>query len=441
FATVCCLLWGVKFAWFCLQGDSKGKGDGSGGLKRSLKKIDSFFPKKPRLEIAHSKNSPTTTTDENNCIADASAFTATLPTLTVDEEKTCSPVTNDIQPTICTSTSDSDQIKTSLSQPKFASDIACYIGENIDDSTKAMLLEKHWQPAPNYTFPHCVVNKKGKQTKKYAQKSHLDKFHWLVLSHKDQGLYCKYCKKATDAINDTLSVLQNKRENVDVIYRQLFEEAKEVAEQLHVEIKCPRIVSKQIHRANNQPAQSAEEYFRRAIYIPLLDSIISDLQDRLSPDVLNLFQLSVFMPKSEYSNEDIETVKQLATDYTLLLDNTPVSVIVNEYRLWMVKWQAWQRSQDIPQSISDLILNCDIDMYPNIRKFLCIMATLPVSVATAERFFSTLRRIKSWLRSSMVEDRLTGLALLHVHKNVPIDVNDVITRFGRRRKRNIDFVI
>ncbi|CAF4946468.1 unnamed protein product [Pieris macdunnoughi] len=91
--------------------------------------------------------------------------------------------------------------------------------------------------------------------------------------------------------------------------------------------------------------QSAEEYFRRAIYIPFLDSLISDLQDRLSLDVLNLFQLSVFMPKSEYSNEDIETVKQLATDYTLLLDNTPVSVIVNEYRLW------------IPQSISNLIVS------------------------------------------------------------------------------------
>ncbi|XP_026732529.1 uncharacterized protein LOC113497255 [Trichoplusia ni] len=37
-------------------------------------------------------------------------------------------------------------------------------------------------------------------------------------------------KKCTDAINDTLSVLQNKRENVDIIYRQLFEEAKDVAE-------------------------------------------------------------------------------------------------------------------------------------------------------------------------------------------------------------------
>lgn len=45
-------------------------------------------------------------------------------------------------------------------------------------------------------------------------------------------------KKDTNAINNTLSVLQNKRENVEVIYRQLFEEPTEVAEQLDVEIKC-----------------------------------------------------------------------------------------------------------------------------------------------------------------------------------------------------------
>lgn len=41
---------------------------------------------------------------------------------------------------------------------------------------------------------------------------------------------------------------------MDVIYRQFFEEAKEVAEQLDVKVKCLRIVSKQIHSINNQPA-------------------------------------------------------------------------------------------------------------------------------------------------------------------------------------------
>nr|UOX61060.1 MAG: hypothetical protein DiTV3a_F7ORF1 [Diabrotica toursvirus 3a] len=36
-------------------------------------------------------------------------------------------------------------------------------------------------------------------------------------------------------------------------------------------------------------------------------------------------------------------------------------------------------------------------MYPNIRIFLQILITLPVSAATAER--STLKRLKTWLRN------------------------------------------
>ena len=33
----------------------------------------------------------------------------------------------------------------------------------------------------------------------------------------------------------------------------------------------------------------------------------------------------------------------------------------------------------------------------------------------AERSFSSLRRLKTYLRSTMTQDRLTGLAMLHIH--------------------------
>ncbi|CAH1113915.1 unnamed protein product [Psylliodes chrysocephalus] len=134
----------------------------------------------------------------------------------------------------------------------------------------------------------------------------------------------------------------------------------------------------------------------------------------------------------------METVKHLAVTYKPLIDNTLVSVIISEYRLWTEKWK---RDQAIPQTFSDRIMHCDGDMYPNMKKLLCIPATLPVSVAMAERSFSTLRRLKTWLRASIAEYRLTGLALLHIHKNVPVDVEEVINRFARRQKRKIDFVI
>lgn len=46
--------------------------------------------------------------------------------------------------------------------------------------------------------------------------------------------------------------------------------------------------------------------------------------------------------------------------------------------------------------------------YPNIRKALLISLSQPCTTATVERSFSTLRRVKTWLRSTMTEARLNG---------------------------------
>ena len=42
---------------------------------------------------------------------------------------------------------------------------------------------------------------------------------------------------------------------------------------------------------------------------------------------------------------------------------------------------------------------------------------LPITTATTERSFSALRRLKTYLRSTMKEDRLSGLALMDIHKH------------------------
>ena len=48
------------------------------------------------------------------------------------------------------------------------------------------------------------------------------------------------------------------------------------------------------------------------------------------------------------------------------------------------------------------------------------MLVLPVTSCEAERSFSALRRIKNYLRSTMTEERLTGLALLNIHGYSPV---------------------
>ena len=56
---------------------------------------------------------------------------------------------------------------------------------------------------------------------------------------------------------------------------------------------------------------------------------------------------------------------------------------------------------------------------PNIVIALRLFLTLTVSVATAERSFSKLKLIKSYLRSSMLQDRLFNLSLISIeHETV-----------------------
>ena len=54
----------------------------------------------------------------------------------------------------------------------------------------------------------------------------------------------------------------------------------------------------------------------------------------------------------------------------------------------------------------------DKDLYPNIHTILKCSIVLPVTSVFCERTFSALRRLKTWVRSTMMGERLCGLAML-----------------------------
>jgi len=51
-------------------------------------------------------------------------------------------------------------------------------------------------------------------------------------------------------------------------------------------------------------------------------------------------------------------------------------------------------------------------------KRLKIAMTFGMSSATAERSFSSLRRIKNYLRSTMTQERLSNLSLLYIEREL-----------------------
>ncbi|MCI0139915.1 hAT transposon family protein, partial [Enterococcus faecalis] len=64
---------------------------------------------------------------------------------------------------------------------------------------------------------------------------------------------------------------------------------------------------------------------------------------------------------------------------------------------------------------------------------------MTVSTASAERSFSTLRRLKTYLRNTMSDTRLTGLALMNIHFDVEIDSEDILRQFDATGRRRINF--
>ena len=63
-----------------------------------------------------------------------------------------------------------------------------------------------------------------------------------------------------------------------------------------------------------------------------------------------------------------------------------------------------------------------------------VLVTIPCSNAEAERSFSKLRLLKTYLRSTMTQERLNHLAILNVHRDKldEINIEDVLEEFISR---------
>ena len=166
------------------------------------------------------------------------------------------------------------------------------------------------------------------------------------------------------------------------------------------------------------------------MFIPFLDQIILELNERFSHARQGIALLSRLVP-SVLLNSSKCTEEDLKSLAAALPDIPSARSLSSEYDRWNKKWLTEKDSGLQIMDFSGALDNADADLFPNIRIILLVSATIPSSTATNERCFSALKRLKTYLRSSMLEERLTGLALLHIHHDIPVPVDVIIDRFAR----------
>ena len=57
-----------------------------------------------------------------------------------------------------------------------------------------------------------------------------------------------------------------------------------------------------------------------------------------------------------------------------------------------------------------------------------------------ERLGSVLKRLNTYLRASMAQERMSGLAFLHINHNIYINEDEVIDRFARKKNQALTFL-
>lgn len=77
-------------------------------------------------------------------------------------------------------------------------------------------------------------------------------------------------------------------------------------------------------------------------------------------------------------------------------------------------------------------------------KLLEILITIPMTSSEAERCFSMLKRIKTFLRNTMSQERLSALAMLSIERDLIMEIPDfnqkVIEKFASLKERRMDFL-
>lgn len=190
--------------------------------------------------------------------------------------------------------------------------------------------------------------------------------------------------KASKAVFNTMSTIKEKRKECEQNFNKIYVETAELAVDLDIDIKLPRLAGRQTKRANHPG--DIEEYYRRSLYVPLLDNVYNDLSSRLSSSSLDCFGLRGIIPtnlvEADGEKEIILNLEKGFENFSSTIGDGDIQtnriLLEGELALWKNHWKSEKENKrKLPQDILEVLDACDCNAFPTIHNLLRILATLP----------------------------------------------------------------
>uniref|UniRef100_A0A3Q2TPK1 THAP-type domain-containing protein n=1 Tax=Fundulus heteroclitus TaxID=8078 RepID=A0A3Q2TPK1_FUNHE len=191
----------------------------------------------------------------------------------------------------------------------------------------------------------------------------------------------------------------------------VFMKARTICEENHIQLPVgPRQKQKRLDQFVVESAcgstsnPTTPDDFRHQLFQPCLDRMIRELTHRFS----------------DVGEELMSGIQACNPNSSTFLSEDALKCLALHYKIQRME------KEEAPDAAAVFRL-LDGDMFPSLKAVLQVALTIPVS----ERSFSALRRLHTWLRRTMGQDRLNDLAIMSIEKENlhAITPDNVIDRF------------
>ncbi|KAE9534354.1 hypothetical protein AGLY_008444 [Aphis glycines] len=186
-----------------------------------------------------------------------------------------------------------------------------------------------------------------------------------------------------------------------------------------------------------------ESLFRVTIFNRALDILINQISKRFSSFHELMLNFTCLQPSFLTSATDLELLNEatkLVNKYDKDISKTFTSEILAVRSTLKNQISQLNSTRDLAQLL--MVKNHSLTAsFPEVCTALLLFLTIPVTSASAERSFSKLKIIKGYLRSTMMQDRLSGLALISIEQETAreVDFENLIDMFAEKKARKKKF--
>ncbi len=235
-------------------------------------------------------------------------------------------------------------------------------------------------------------------------------------------------------------------------FEQSKKEAELIADDLDIDYSFPPVASIRkrkkkkmfTYEADDESITDPEHRFRTELFYTILDAAITSCEERFQQ--LNSYQnyfgfLYDIAKIKDTLPESKEALKKSCHELAnALTASNDADINANEiFDELQVLTEIIPYNTTPKDALQFILMHKNVA--PNTAIALRILITVPLSIASAERSFSKLRLIKNYLRSTMVEERLTSLGIISMENDLGREINyeEAINRFAQKKSRKIAF--